>query len=307
MEELEGGGAASLALSGAIYEMEGKFMKKFFTILCLAMTSVAMAKTFTVFVLTGQSNSLGAIKGNFASFDNLLPTPRVKFWHNNFGKYCTGEDSVSWEYVFPQFESEIVMGPEYGFSQELQSFYKSIGDESIEDIGIIKASRDGGGNSNWIKGQGDAYTIVLDTIKMALSQLPEKGYNEVRFAGLLYLQGESDKGEEITSSSVRLLDFVKNIKEDILNINISGLEISTEKMLVLLGEHASWNGEDRTFNGETTRDNLYKTSLLREDIIWIPSRDLNKIAKGDNLGVHYDGDSQLILGRRFARAWIDAQ
>ncbi|EFK3338528.1 sialate O-acetylesterase [Escherichia coli] len=267
-------------------------------------TTPSVAKTFTAFILTGQSNSLGAIKGNFASPQNMSPIPAMKFWHHNFGEYCTGTPSQSWGYVSPQYESQIVMGPEYGFSQEIQSYYSN--PELIHHMGIIKASRDGGGNSNWIKGHGDAYAIVLSTVEDALRQLPAKGYDKVRIAGLLYLQGESDKGQEIALSSVRLLNFIKNIKSDISDIKIKGLDIDINNMIVLLGENASWHGIDKKFNGETTRDNLYKTAQQNKDIIWVSSRDLSKITTGDNMGVHYNGDAQLTLGKRFARAWINA-
>ncbi|EFJ6972430.1 TPA: hypothetical protein O7V46_002762 [Escherichia coli] len=77
-------------------------------------------------------------------------------------------------------------------------------------------------------------------------------------------------------------------------------------MIVLLGENASWHGIDKKFNGETTRDNLYKTAQQNKDIIWVSSRDLSKITTGDNMDVHYNGDAQLTLGKRFARAWINA-
>ena len=64
----------------------------------LAGASELCARTFNVFLLTGQSNSLGAIKGNFADAEKLSPAPsQVRFWHGNFGGYCTGADSVAWE------------------------------------------------------------------------------------------------------------------------------------------------------------------------------------------------------------------
>lgn len=33
---------------------------------------------------------------------------------------------------------------------------------------------------------------------------------------------------------------------------------------------------------------------------WVPTRDLAKITSGDNMGVHYDGKSQITIGARYA-------
>lgn len=57
--------------------------------LAAALISAAEAKTLQLYILTGQSNSLGAVKGSPASAELLeqyKSDGSTKFWHNNFNK-----------------------------------------------------------------------------------------------------------------------------------------------------------------------------------------------------------------------------
>ena len=79
--------------------------------LAAALISAAEAKTLQLYILTGQSNSLGAVKGSPASVEMLeqyKSDGSTKFWHNNFNKN-TGNSvdynpppSSSWGSVAPQ-------------------------------------------------------------------------------------------------------------------------------------------------------------------------------------------------------------
>ena len=95
-----------------------------------AFIGAAEAKTLQLYILTGQSNSLGAVKGSPASAE-LLEQYRsdgsTKFWHNNFNKItgssvdCNPPASSSWGSVVPQVcgtesSNYNCMGPEYGFA-----------------------------------------------------------------------------------------------------------------------------------------------------------------------------------------------
>lgn len=79
----------------------------------------------------------------------MKPEPKMLFWHKNFGGYCRGPKSTEWGKIEPQKEAQIVMGPEYGFGQMLQK--KANKKYPPATTGILKASRDGGGNGNWLK------------------------------------------------------------------------------------------------------------------------------------------------------------
>lgn len=76
-----------------------------------AFIGAAEAKTLQLYILTGQSNSLGAVKGSPASAE-LLEQYRsdgsTKFWHNNFNKItgssvdCNPPASSSWVLSYPR-------------------------------------------------------------------------------------------------------------------------------------------------------------------------------------------------------------
>lgn len=265
----------------------------------------ASAKTFNLFLLTGQSNSLGAIKGNAADPKNMKPKPKMLFWHGNFGSYCTGGDSTKWEPVAPQKESQVVMGPEYGFARGLERGAAKKRGLKPEECGILKVSRDGGGNSLWVAPDGEAYKKILATAEKALAALPSRGYDAVEVRALLYLQGESNQPAEIAVAGTRLAELRQNLAKDLAALNVRGIKkISTGKMALLVGEPANWKGKDnKAPNGSTTPENLKKMTETEPRAAWIQTRDQPKIKTGDNLGVHYDGNAQLVIGQRFADAY----
>lgn len=266
----------------------------------------AGAKTFNLFLLTGQSNSLGAIKGNFADPKNMKPEPKkVRFWHGNFGGYCTGGDSTEWGRVEPQKESQVVMGPEYGFARGLEKGAAKKRGFKPEDCGILKVSRDGGGNSHWVAPAGEAYVKILSAAETALAALPALGYDAVEVRALLYLQGESNSGAEIQEAGTRVAALRKNLAKDLAAKKIRGLKkISTGKMALLVGEPANWHGNDKkAADGSTTPENLKAAVKKLPRAAWIETRDQPKIKKGDSMGVHYDGNAQLVIGQRFADAY----
>lgn len=269
-------------------------------------SAAAHAKTFNVFILTGQSNSLGAIKGNFADEAKLSPAPeKVRFWHGNFGGYCTGTDSTAWGRVEPQQESQIVMGPEYGFARGLEKFAAKKHGLRPEDCGILKVSRDGGGNTHWVAPRGEAYREILATAKKAFSALPALGYDTIEICALIYLQGESDSGEEIAHAGTRVCSLRDNLARELPANKIPGIKkISAKKMALLVGEPANWHGKDtRAADGSSSAQNLKRSVERAANAAWIETRDLPKIKSGDAMGVHYDGNAQLVIGDRFAKAF----
>lgn len=292
-------------------------MKKlsFLFILLLAFAGTLSAKTFTVFILCGQSNSLGAIKGNPADEEKMKPEPKMLFWHKNFGGYCRGPKSTEWGKIEPQKEAQIVMGPEYGFGQMLQK--KANKKYPPATTGILKASRDGGGNGNWLK-PGDenscpprsddylGYNNLISAAQESFAALEKKGFDRVEVAALLYLQGESNSGKEVPEAGTRFKKFYNNLKNDLAKLKIKGLKISTAKMVAIIGEPATFWDKETEFEGTTTSKELKKIAEANKKIfVYVPTRDLPKIKKGDNMGVHYEGNSQIKIGHRFAEAYLN--
>lgn len=269
----------------------------------------AYAKTLDLYILTGQSNSLGAVKGTPASPELLAQyASGGLLWNGNMAKDSgNGHDpSPSWKIVAPQlptYNGNNCMGPEYGFDSVMLRKGWGIQEEG-DNVGVIKASLDGGGNSYWVKGS-NAYNSIVQTVKNALdaAMAEDSGYEKVNLAGLLYLQGESDGAAEIRVAQERYDAFLSNLKED---LQAAGYD-TTHFTQSVMGECATWNGRDTSVtlaDGSTTTSVLEQKALAdsRDDIGWVRTRDLTKITSGDTMGVHYDGKSEITIGARYAYA-----
>lgn len=248
-----------------------------------------------VYILTGQSNSLGAVKGSPASPEQLEKySSKGMLWNGNMVR-DTGERFVqhpSWSQVAPQEpaypagSANLCMGPEYGFCSMMQRRgWHSGGDRKLC---VIKASLDGGGNSCWSEGS-PGYTSLSQTVRKALGELKGK----TRVHALLYLQGESNRGVEITETQQRFLDLLSRVAKD------------TKKgpKMAVVGQCATWNGtENKDDAGHTSAELMEELARKKKNIGFVRTRDLTKITSGDLLGVHYDGISQITIGARYAYA-----
>lgn len=278
-------------------------------VLCLlawASAGILSAATLHVYLLTGQSNSLGAVKGSPASGELLQRyASQQLLWNGNMMR-DTGEcfeKNPAWVAVAPQlpaYSGGLCMGPEYGFAsmQERLGFQTKGGDA----VAIIKASLDGGGNTYWVKGR-PAYESLLRTSLAALREAGKmKDYEKMQLEGLLYLQGESDSGEEVKLAQDRLMGFVQNLRKDLKKeLKKDGPRVEGPR-LVVLGQPANWHGRDKETDGKTTATELQALAERQKGFGWVYTRDLTKITSGDAMGVHYDGKSQLTIGARFAYA-----
>ena len=85
----------------------------------------------------------------------------------------------------------------------------------------------------------------------------------------------------------------------------------------VLGENANWagknesdpetgnltgslEGRDTEVQGKTTRQVMKDLAESRPSLGYAPTRDLPKLTAGDQMGVHYSGQSQISIGARFA-------
>lgn len=245
-----------------------------------------------VYILTGQSNSLGAVKGSPASEEQLERYKSSgKLWNGNM-KRDTGEcfeSSPEWVPVAPQlpdYNGGLCMGPEYGFCSMMERRGWRSGKSG--QIYVIKASLDGGGNSCWLS-DSPGYKSLLDTVKKALGALKGK----VQVHGLLYLQGESDKGNEITEAPKRFLSLLSRLAKD---------SKQTALKRAVVGQCATWSDKETRQAGKTTAQLMEAMAGKNKNVGWVRTRDLPKITKGDSMGVHYNGTAQLAIGARYAYA-----
>ena len=266
-------------------------MKRYLIVAVAAMLGMASAASNYVYILTGQSNSLGAVKGSPASSETLdRYSSHGLLWNGNM-KRDSGECfelNPSWDGVSPQlpaYDGSLCMGPEYGFSYMMH--HRGWHTEGGDKLYVVKASLDGGGNKFWMPG-APAYKSLSRTVKSALAKL-----GQAKVQGLLYLQGESDKGDEVSAAPARFQGLHARLKK----------EVGKGLKYAVAGECATWNGsEEEDAAGNTTAKLMYALAKKNKSIGWVRTRDLTKITSGDSMGVHYDGKSQITIGSRYAYA-----
>lgn len=82
------------------------------------------------------------------------------------------------------------------------------------DMGIVKATLDGGGNSYWNKGT-NAYNAIVETVRKACENALANGYDKVEIMGVMYLQGESNTVTDSSNAANSFLTFLDNLQGDL--------------------------------------------------------------------------------------------
>ena len=264
-----------------------------------AVTSV-QAAVLKIFVLTGQSNSLGTLKTTDTTMLRDAPGRHAVeqnmavpfFWDNTAGASpaedaALGDSGGMWVDLGPQTGgvyagSDDHWGPEIGFA-------RMVWNAGYRDFGIVKASRGGGGNTFWVKDSTDdhMYVKVTNTVVEAVGVLPP-GYDSYEIVGLLYVQGESNNETEAAEADTRFSGLLTNLKADLPQAaNLTGV----------LGEIGGPAGG--LANRDLTRTLQKALADSRSDIGYASSA-------GTVLHdpYHYTADSQLLLGERMAAEMI---
>lgn len=250
----------------------------------------ASAAHLKLFVLTGQSNSLGTTDG-----DGADPGPGTGpadqavrfFWHNlanatkslgdSGGEFTTLREQQGGFYK----GSATHWGPEIGFGRRLHR-------AGVRDFGIIKASRGGGGNSFWSKTAPDhhMYDHVVKTVTTATASLTRAGHT-FEIVGLLYLQGESDSPAEAAIADMRIKELAGHLRRDLPNakalyVIIAGIAATGGTRDVVRAKHAAVAADSGTFS-------FFATTDLRQQL---PDQ------------LHFNKPAKLVIGERFAEAWL---
>lgn len=251
----------------------------------------ARAAHLKLFVLTGQSNSLGTTDG-----DGAEPSPGADpadaavrfFWHNlasagkslgdSGGAFATLREQQGGFYK----GSATHWGPEIGFGRRLHR-------AGVRDFGIIKASRGGGGNSFWSKSAADhhMYDHVVKTVGAAAADLA-KGGHTFEIVGLLYLQGESDSPAEAAIADTRIKELAENLRRDLPNAKslhtvIAGIAAAGAARDTVRAKHAD------VAPSAANQFSFFSTTDLRDQM---PDR------------LHFNKPAKLAIGERFAEAWL---
>jgi len=280
-------------------------------LLALGAVGAASAEEYAVYILTGQSNSLGTTgleggdpadynPGGSDAYDNTS-----FFWSNvnasntvyppvlygdSAGAITTLQVQQGDGGVNPTF-----WGPEFGFAQTLA-------DLGHENVLIIKASRGGGGNGFWDQqtfsannNSGHMWGHVTDTVDAALAQLTGQGHT-FNVNGLMYLQGESNSAGQAAIADDRLDDFANNLQSHINNTYAG----TADGMHLVIGEIAA----SQSSGSRQTTTTLQLQLAAGDDVYaFVGTRDL--ALKSDN--IHFGRDAKLEIGRRFGWAMQGVQ
>lgn len=265
--------------------------------LCGGLIHGGWAKDYKLFVLTGQSNSLGTTNGGETdpSSGSDPADQHVKFaWHNvvsattSLGHSGLTLDPQQQTAVFTTLQdqqggyyggSATHWGPEIDFARTL---YRA----GVRDFGVIKVSRGGGGNTNWHKdSNGHMYTQVVQTVTEAVASLGPDDTFEI--VGLLYLQGESDNSAETAIAGDRIKELTDNLRADLPN--------AANLRTVIAGTTAA-GGASNTTKEATANATSY--------IDFFPNLDLTDRLSPD--GLHLNKAGKFTVGNRFALAFLNA-
>lgn len=257
----------------------------------LACISAVQAAHLKLFILTGQSNSLGTTNAGESD-----PTPgidpadsHIKFYWHNWADATTslGDSGGAFTNLMQQqggyySGSATHWGPEINLGRTL---YRA----GVRNFGIIKCSRGGGGNTYWLKGSSDdhMYWHVIDAVTNACAALTAAG-DTFEIAGLLYLQGESDSSSEAAAAGTRFKTLVDNLRVDLPNVT---------NMFGQIGGIAA-AGATR----DTVRANQKAIADSTSYIDYFNDLDLQTWVASDNL--HFNKAAKLRIGERYAQAFF---
>ncbi len=246
-----------------------------------------------LFVLTGQSNSLGTVNPRDLQSPNPPPNRSDEtipfFWSNRSTRAGDGPPTLignsggEFLALSPQQgegKHPVFWGPEVGFA-------RSLAEAGHADLAIVKASRGGGGNGFWLKGSKDdhMYRHVVQTVSDAISAIP--GDRPYRIRAILYVQGESDGRTEAGESGERLGTLLANLRRDLPN--------AVDARLIVGGIAAAGGQRDVVRRGQAAAAGRHPA------IEYIDNLDLQPKLY-DRL--HFDKEAKLELGRRMAERWL---
>lgn len=274
-----------------------QFTPYLLSLLVLLMPQLGLATHYKLFVLTGQSNSLGTTNGGEAdpSSGTDPSDSNVLFaWHNvvdattsigisgaTLGTPTTTADFTSLQ----DQQGGVYTGSATHWGGEME-FARVLYRAGVRDFGIIKASRGGGGNTNWHKASGGhMYQHILDTVNEAVASLAPGDTFEI--VGLLYLQGESDNASEASAAGTRLKELTDNLRADLPNA--SGLHT------VAAGTTAA---------GAASMVNQSAIAASTAYIDFFDNTDLVDQLAPD--GLHLNKAGKNTVGRRWAQAFFEA-
>lgn len=222
-----------------------------------------------LFLCIGQSNMAGRgyldeSKGDFTPIDHAFLFTSAELWEaasNPMNKYS----SVRKELIHQQ------MSPAYMFTKEVAA-------KTGKQIGVVVNARGGSSIESWRKGHSDK--LYDEAVRRAIEA---KKWGE--FKAIIWHQGESNSSKASEYPS-KLKQLVTDLRTDLNDNNL----------YFVAGELAYWRGGG---SGSTNFNNMIKTiSSFIDNSDWVSAEGLTPLI--DESDPHFDRNSQLILGKRYA-------
>lgn len=226
-------------------------------------------KKLPVFLFAGAGNALGTPGGSIPSH----PAPGNHPADLAAGIHC--HNGTAWGTL----QSLSQPGPEVAFARLLW-------DAGFREFGIVKSARATGGNSLWEKSSAanTAYQNLLSA-GQAAAAAPPAGYDDISFAALAYIQGETNDATEANLADTRFSALLQNLRADLAGAS---------SMQAIIGEIGG-TGTDR----DTTRARHLALANSRADIGIARATGL-ATHSDDGLGIHFTADGIFLLGSRLA-------
>jgi len=272
-------------------------------LLLLASFNLAQATHYKLFILTGQSNSLGTTNGGESNpTSGSDPSDQhVQFFWDNVGSAGSPPASIGDSSgVFTTLQDQqggIFGGSATHWGPEIE-FARTLYRAGVRDFGVIKASRGGGGNGFWLKGAADdhMYDHVLATVNAATADLESNGHT-FEVVGLLYLQGESDSGTEALAAGANLKTLTDNLRVDLKD---SGTNLIAANMrTVAAGITYAGTSQD-----DDTRASQASIAVSTSYIDYFDNTDLQDRLASD--GIHLNKAAKIVVGNRFGQTFLNA-
>ena len=242
---------------------------------------------YDVYLLAGQSNMDGRGLVSKLSAEQQKPIDNAIIFYRNAGRTSDGWQKLAPGFsVPPKYKGDFpspTFGPEIGFAQ---SMLKA---DPNRKLALIKGSK-GGTNlrADWKPGvrgdkesQGPLYRDFIETIRAATKQLGQRG-DQYTIRGLLWHQGESDSKSGTDKHVRRLNQLIDRIRED----------VGVPDLPVVVGEVFDNGKRDKV------RAAIQKVAAESSTVGLVTSEGTTT----SDPGTHFDADSQLLLGQRYATA-----
>lgn len=227
-----------------------------------------------LYLCIGQSNMAGRGKLSPEVMDTLeyvyLLNAEDKFEPavNPLNRYSTVGKGLSWQHL----------GPVYSFAKKMSS--------KKHPVGLIVNARGGSSIRSWAKSSkkpGGLYDEAVRRTKEAMK------YGQLK--AIIWHQGEADC-HHYQSYGEKMVQLVTNLRED----------LGIPDLPVIVGQLAQWNWTKKPYIPEGTKpfnDMIMNIPNVLPNSAWVSSEGLTPLK--NERDPHFDANSQLILGERYAK------